>query len=471
MPIKYQINTKPAPLGLDYMAKFKIIRKGNCINCGKCTRVCIYEAHKRRQDDPRQMADPNMIVCRNCLRCIQECPMGALEISINDSFANTGDQYWTPDILLSLWKQAETGRVPVSGAGYQGPFTGEGFDSMWTDMSEIVRPTRDGINGREYISTGVNLGRKLDYLSFSSDGQLISEIPDTFNIPLPILFDFPDENLEARIQAALVKAAVEIDTCIILPAHSIPEDLKQYSRHIIPYLTSREIEEHRELLRNARMIAIRYEDIMQNDFKSLKQTLHKLTQAVTIIRIPAQNGIENIITSLTRNGAEVIQIAADYCGREAVDKSGSANKIFLKDMLRNIHNRLVKEHIRDEITLIASGGIALPEHTIKSILCGANLTGIDIPLMVALGAKMHKNQGKSLIFPEGLDRIPPSVLQQRIVNLMGAWHGQILEVMGAMGIREISRLRGESGRAIFFEDIERDTFGKLFKMPNTGLKL
>jgi hypothetical protein len=53
---------------------------------------------------------------------------------------------------------------------------------------------------------------------------------------------------------------------------------------------------------------------------------------------------------------------------------------------------------------------------------------------------------------------------------MGAWHGQILEVMGAMGIREISRLRGESGRAIFFEDIERDTFGKLFKMPNTGLK-
>jgi hypothetical protein len=90
--------------------------------------------------------------------------------------------------------------------------------------------------------------------------------------------------------------------------------------------------------------------------------------------------------------------------------------------------------------------------------------------MVALGAKMHKNQGESLIFPEGLDRIPPSVLQQRIVNLMGAWHGQILEVMGAMGIREISRLRGESGRAIFFEDIEKDTFGKLFKMPNTGLK-
>ena len=37
---------------------------------------------------------------------------------------------------------------------------GAGFDSMWTDMSEIVRPTRDGIHGREYINTSVDLGRK-----------------------------------------------------------------------------------------------------------------------------------------------------------------------------------------------------------------------------------------------------------------------------------------------------------------------
>ncbi len=42
---------------------------------------------------------------------------------------------------------------------------------MWTDMSEIVRPTRDGIHGREYISTSVDIGRKLKELAFH-DGQL-----------------------------------------------------------------------------------------------------------------------------------------------------------------------------------------------------------------------------------------------------------------------------------------------------------
>jgi hypothetical protein len=34
--------------------------------------------------------------------------------------------------------------------------------------------------------------------------------------------------------------------------------------------------------------------------------------------------------------------------------------------------------------------------------------------------------------------------------------------MGAMGMREIRRLRGEVGRAMFFEDLERDSFGPIF---------
>jgi tRNA G26 N,N-dimethylase Trm1 len=48
-----------------------------------------------------------------------------------------------------------------------------------------------------------------------------------------------------------------------------------------------------------------------------------------------------------------------------------------------------------------------------------------------------------------------------MVNLMAAWHSQLIEVLGAMGIREVRRLRGEVGRAIFMEDIEREAFGDL----------
>lgn len=88
-----------------------------------------------------------------------------------------GDEYWTAENITQTWFQAETGKIPISGAGYGGKFAGEGFDGIWLDMSEIVRPTRDGVHGRETISTKVDLGRFLTALSFDRNGQLASALP------------------------------------------------------------------------------------------------------------------------------------------------------------------------------------------------------------------------------------------------------------------------------------------------------
>ena len=462
MPKKYHIHPKPAPLDLEYVFKFKIVRGENCINCGKCTKVCIYEAHKRRKDDPRRMADPNTVVCRNCFRCIQECPRGALEKSLDKDFAGIGGAFWKPDMLISLWKQAEDGKVPVSGAGYRGPFTGMGFDSMWTDMSEIVRPTRDGIHGREYISTSVDLGRKLNHLAFDADGQLASTVPDTVDLPIPILFDIPADNLSSNVKEALVKAAAEIKTCVIMPAADITPEVEKYVDNIIPCLAPTEIDMHKAVLKKVRLVSIEYSDAVLNDFPGLKERIKKLSDALTIIRVPAVKGVEGIVVKLAQSGAEIIHIVADYRGQELNGSAGSDRRL-LKDIIRAVHLRLVEDRIRDEITLIASGGIGMAEHVPKAMLCGADLTAIDIPLMIALGARLYEEPERLLVFPEGLAKIPLPVVTQRMVNLVGAWHSQILEMMGAMGIREARRLRGESGRAIFFEEIDKDTFGRLFK--------
>ena len=462
MPKKYHIHPKAAPLDLEYVFKFKIVRGENCINCGKCTKVCIYEAHKRRKDDPRRMADPNTVVCRNCFRCIQECPRGALEKSLDKDFTSVGGAFWKPDMLISLWKQAEDGKVPVSGAGYRGPFTGTGFDGMWTDMSEIVRPTRDGIHGREYISTSVDLGRKLNHLTFDADGRLASNVPDTVDLPIPILFDIPAGSLSSNVKVALVKAAAEIGTCIIMPVADITPEFAEYSDSIIPCLAATEIDAHRAAIETARLVAIDCSDAVLNDLPGLKEKISRISHALTIIRVPAAKDVVDIVARLAHSGAEIIHIVADYCGRELNGSAGPDQRL-LKDIIRAVHLRLVEDRIRDEVTLIASGGIAMAEHVPKAMLCGADLTAIDIPLMIALGARLYEEPEKQLIFPEGLARIPVPIVTQRMVNLMGAWHSQILEVMGAMGIREARRLRGESGRAIFFEEVDRDTFGKLFR--------
>ncbi len=79
------------------------------------------------------------------------------------------------------------------------------------DMSEIVRPTRDGIHGREYISTSVYIGRKPAFLEFK-DKKL--ELPSVFEIPIPIIFDTLPLNLDIRVIAA--KAAFELGTLAIM---------------------------------------------------------------------------------------------------------------------------------------------------------------------------------------------------------------------------------------------------------------
>jgi ferredoxin len=461
MPKKYHIHPKATPLELDYVFKFKIVRGENCINCGKCTKVCIYQAHKRSEADPRKMADPNTIVCKNCFRCIQECPRGALEKSLDKGFVNTGGSYWKPDMLITLYKQSEDGNVPVSGAGYRGPFTGTGFDSMWTDMSEIVRPTRDGIHGREYISTSIDLGRKLNHLVFNAEKQLVSKVPDTVDVSLPILFDLPEDKLSPNVKLAMVKAAAELNTFVIMPIADITADCEKHSDNIIPRLTVAEIDGHKDMIKKARIVSIEYNDALLKTFTVIKEKIKKISQALIIVRVPAVKDVEYTATKLAHDGAEIIQLTADYRGQELNSPAGSGSR-HLKDVIRSVHLRLVEDHIRDEVTIIVSGGIGLAEHVTKAMLCGADLTAIDLPLMIGLGARIYEEREQYLVFPEAVATIPTPIITQRMINLMSAWHSQILEMMGAMGIREARRLRGESGRAIFFEEIDKDTFGKLF---------
>jgi glutamate synthase domain-containing protein 2 len=134
----------------------------------------------------------------------------------------------------------------------------------------------------------------------------------------------------------------------------------------------------------------------------------------------------------------------------------------IKDMTLEVHRHLVDLKIRDDVTLIVSGGIAMAEHVAKAIICGADLTAIDLPLLFALECRYCKDCQEDLACPVELKDVNPEWGAQRIINLIGAWRNQLLEILGAMGLREVRRLRGEVGRAIFFDDIEKDTFDNVF---------
>jgi glutamate synthase domain-containing protein 2 len=160
--------------------------------------------------------------------------------------------------------------------------------------------------------------------------------------------------------------------------------------------------------------------------------------------------------ALARAGVSIIHLEATHGGRALDDESTT-----MKDVLRAVHRTLIDEGIRDEMTLLASGGIAMAEHVAKAMLCGADAVVIDFPILVALECRMCRRCAAGLSCPVEIDKAPPVWVASRVYNLLGAFHNQLLEVMGAMGIRDARRLRGEVGRAMFFEELDRPVFGSL----------
>jgi glutamate synthase domain-containing protein 2 len=82
--------------------------------------------------------------------------------------------------------------------------------------------------------------------------------------------------------------------------------------------------------------------------------------------------------------------------------------------------------------------------------------------LIALECQLCRDCASRLSCPARIDEVDLDYGTRRIANLIAAWRNQLIEVMGAMGIREVRRLRGETGRALFFEELEEETFGRLF---------
>ena len=446
MPAKYHIHTNPMPPRHKPIGKYGIVDwREDCSACHNCVkRECAYSVYDDERDRLHGGVEyvDYLYECKGCLCCVQTCTKGLLSWRANPEYLELGDDVWTADIISSTWFQAETGRIPVSGAGYPGPFRGPGFDSILTDMSEIVRPTRDGIHGREYISTQVDVGRRPMSLSFNADGTLATECPPLVEIPLPIVFNImPWHSPSAKISTAMLDAASELGTFAITDA---PEFVDHAAA--IP---------HGQVRRGARLV----------EWPDSSDVSHLVRQAkaedpdlLAIVKLPLGSSTVERALELANNGVDALHVFADWQG--IVHESGGCRHI--TDALRELHQAFVRQRNRDEITLIASGGISMAEHIAKTIICGADLVAIDVPLMIALECRVCRNCTEGLTCPVDLGDVEHDYAVQRMVNLMGAWHSQLLEMMGAMGVREVRRLRGEVGRAMFFDDLERDCFGPIF---------
>ena len=470
MPKKYHIPIKTAkprhnPIGKYATVEFREDCAGSCRECVK--KKCIYGIFKDNYLHMSTMGEPEYLyACHSCFRCVQECTRGIFSRVINPEYRTLGDDYWRPDIIHRLWYQAHTGKIPVSGAGYRGPFVSAGFDSMWTDMSEIVRPTRDGIHGREYINTSIEISRRISPLKFNADMSLASETLPIMEISVPLMLQVPESLIinQAIIESA-AKAAQVLGTLLIIRPEDYSDTLLPYARSLVPSLTSENAMDDKSLILNSRVVELAFDTGIEDTIQKIRELKSDI---ILMIRIPLDSDAASRALNLSALEVDTLHFYADEHGNEL----NTEHPRFLKEMIREIHLKLVNGFARQRINLIFSGGIAMAEHMAKAIICGADGVIADLPLLIALECRLCYRCRKDLSCPAKIDNtMNPQWGSQRMINLIGAWHNQLIEVMGAMGIREARRLRGEVGRSMWFEDLERESFGPIFgKRKIAGLK-
>ncbi len=462
MPKKYHIETKPVPPRRPRTGKYGIVDwREDCARCHNCVKkACVYDRHRDEMKYIRNLDDVDALFfdCMGCMSCVQECTKNLLRLSINPAYENLGNSYWKPEIIQTTWLQAETAKIPVSGAGYGGKFSGHGFDSMWTDMSEIVRPTRDGIHGREYISTAVDIGTKPSYLVLDEDHR-VSDLPPLLSLPMPLVIDMiPLKYSMPVLETIIAETAVKTDLMAIIDSRKWPlpgNDIEKYLSHLVFYFDAGSRGLPPEILKKTRLVEI--QDSVNTTGRI--QEFKKINPEIIVsVRVDLDAGGIGRTIELAGNGVEAIHVVADSNGNEI----GSGKPRFIKDMIRSLHTSLIQKGIRDEVTIMAGGGIALPEHMAKGIICGADVVSIELPLLIALECHLCSTCEAGHACPAKIREITMEYGVGRMTNLISAWHNQLIELMGAMGMRDARRLRGDVGRAMFFEQLEEETFGKLF---------
>lgn len=384
-------------------------------------------------------------LCVGCLRCTVQHP-DFVKVLPNPERLELGDSYTTHGHIAAIDEEAKKGMVPVRGQGYRGRFGGPGFDGMLTDMSEIVRPSRDGIHGRELIGTSVDIGTKPMHLTFDSEGNLGGKTPNMFTIQVPFIFDVPPGDLgTAKMVKVLESTSKRIDTLACLPAAKVIE-MGLDSPHIVP-VVSKKAPEMAGMFPAARLIYLDGWD------KEAIATARGATDALLGVRICTTDGWQERLMKAVNNRVDVVHLNADLQGR------GFDDGRFVSELLKEAHLMLIEKGCRDMVTLIGAGGIVSADHLPKAIISGLDAVALDLPVLFAL---QGRSQGSLVDRDSVKGTLPRKMTQewgeQRLTNLCASWRDQLLEILGAMGIREVRRLRGEFGRSMIVSHLEDEAF-------------
>jgi glutamate synthase domain-containing protein 2/NAD-dependent dihydropyrimidine dehydrogenase PreA subunit len=466
------------------IGKFRIHRDSNCIACGECIRLCPHGVHLRPTGYrlPLRPLDYRCIG-PDCAKtnhdCVSACPQGALSVSVNPTFETMGDYRWTPELLASTWFMAETGQAPPAFLESETGASGGGFDKL-RFCFPAAPPA--GLR-REEISTELLLNRRKN----DSRPRLKIDIPWYGGG-----MSFGSTNLRALLGKARVAKAWNSFSCT--GEGGYPERMIPYADHMITQVATGLFGVREETIQRARLVEFKYAQgakpglgghllgskntpevaamreavvgtslfspfpfhsvySIEDHKKHLDWIAHVNPRALLSAKVSTPNDVEMVAVGVYCAGAHIVHLDGSYGGTGAAPNIAKKNIAMpIEYAINGVHQFLVDEGVRDEITVMASGGIRTPADMAKAIALGADGVIIGTAELVALecvrcGACESGRgcaRGIATTDSELLEMLTIQWCTQRLVNLYSAWREALVDILYRLGLDSVAALRGRT---------------------------